>query len=157
VFAVDAYNDQMKYSLKFGVPDNFVFLWVLPQSGGEISPDLRQRIATELENNRLTAIDVSIKNANYDNWVLNATVNFNPEYDPSELRVTISDALIGAFGRDNATFKNNVRRSKIISTIQSIEGVDYVTLPQPAVDIVADENTVLRLLANNINLVMVQS
>jgi hypothetical protein len=156
VFVVDAYTDMNTYNSKFSVPDNFTFIWILPTSGGELSPDLRVRIAIELEKRRLTAIDNLVINPIYNDWVLDATVQVVSTKDPLVVRQSIIDALLLDFGRDTAVFNNNVRTSKVIAKIQGVTGVDYVELTSPSVDLVADENTVLRLLENNITLTIIQ-
>ena len=152
VFAVDRFQDTTQFNSQFGVPDNSVNIWILPTTGGEISPDLRQRIAIELESRRLSAIENFVFNPIYLDWSLNADVNITSFADTNTVRANVQQALLDRFGRGTALFKQELRVSQIISTIQGIEGVDYVNITSPAADIEASKNEVLRLLASNISL-----
>lgn len=156
VFAVDGYTDDTEYAGIFNVPDNSVFMWVLPETGGELSPDLRLNIEFELEKRRLTAIQNFVFSPIYNDWLLSVTVNVNKQYNINTVRTNIINALLDKFGTSVATFKNQVRTSVIISTIQAVEGVNYVTLLNPLSDIVAGDNEVLRLIEGNINLGLTQ-
>ena len=152
VFAVDAFEDITKYNSKFGVPSNSVYIYVLPDTGGEISPDLRQVIAQEIEARRLSAIENFIFNPVYNDWELKATIKVADTADPNTVQSAVRDALLSEYGRDAAKFNNNIRMSQVIAIIQAVDDVDYVTLTEPATDIVADENEALRLLQANITL-----
>lgn len=156
VFVVDAYQDINVYNSRFGVPDNSCFIWVLPNTGGEISPDLRQIIAIEIETKRLTAIENFVFNPVYVDWSLTASIQVVSTKDANEVRQAVIDKLLETFGRETAIFSGKVRISKIISAIQSVDGVDYVNLSTPSADIVGAENEVLRLLESNIVLNITQ-
>jgi hypothetical protein len=150
VFAVDKYNDRTLYGERWGVPSNSIFIWVLPESGGEISPDLRQAIATELNERRLTAIENFVFNPLYNNWELNATITLIDTAVASEVRPLIEQALLEMYGADKAEFKTSVSFSKVVSTIQGVTGVADVDMITPTETIYSGENEALRLLPSNI-------
>jgi hypothetical protein len=152
VFAVDRYTDQNVYQSKFAVPKNSVFMWILPSTGGEISPDLRQVISQELEARRLAAIENFVFNPIYNDWSLTANVKLLSTANTAETRATIEQALLDTFGKEVSQFKNQLFLSQIISLIQSQQGVDYVELTSPTQNLQAEENEVLRLVASNIGL-----
>jgi hypothetical protein len=152
VFAVDKYKDRTLFDGKFEVDANTVKIWVLPESGGEISPDLRQLIAQELGERRLTAIDNFVFNPVYTNWALEAEMNVSSNADVNTIRTQATDALLNEFGVGTSGFERKVYRSKIISILQSIPGVEFINLTLPNADLKSDENEVLRLIDNNIGL-----
>ena len=163
VFALDRYTDQSEFSGQFGVPKNTTFSWILPVTGGEVSPDLRQVIAGELASRRLTAINNMIFNPVYINWELVATIKLIPTaYAAREdelgntLRQRIESKLLATFGRDIAKFQTSISYSKIISIIQSFTEVEDVVLSMPTSSLISQENEVLRLLPINMNLTFVK-
>lgn len=156
VFAVDRFNDQSLYNGRYAVPQNSVFVYVLPTSGGEVSPDLRQNIYYELEQRRLTAINNFVFNPTYIDWTLNISVNAKQTYDIDVVRQNVINALINAFGRDISAFKTQVFLSQITAIVQNVDGVAYSTISNPSTNLTANENEALRLLENNISLFMTQ-
>jgi hypothetical protein len=163
VFALDRFQDQLDFSGQFGVPSNNVFIWVIPTTGGEVGPDLRQVIAGELGKERLTAIDNFIFNPIYINWTLVAEIELIGTATATEedelgntLRQRIEAALFENFGRDTAVFKNKVSFSNIISVIESFPEVADVVMTSPTQSLTAKENEVLRLLPANLNLTFTQ-
>ena len=156
VFVVDKFTDINVFQSKFGVDENSVKIWVLPTTGGEISPDLRQVISQTLEERRLTAIENFIFNPIYIDWQLQANVNLISTADTQAVRNSIENTLLEKFGKDTAAFKTKVKLSQITSAIQNIDGVDFVSLVSPTSNLDAEENEVLRLLPSNIILDLIK-
>ena len=156
VFAVDRFTDQNVYNSRYAVPQNSLFVYVLPTTGGEVSPDLRQNIYYELEKRRLTAINNFVFNPTYIDWVLNMSVTVKPTYDVDTVRQAVIDALLNAFGREISSFKTQVYLSQIISIVQNIDGVAYCSINDPTTNLTSLENEALRLLENNISLNVTQ-
>ncbi len=152
VFAVDRFTDQGSFGSKFGVEPNSIHIWILPNTGGEISPDLRQLVSTLLEEGRLTAITNFIFNPEYIDWELDSDVFLTEKAVANVVREDIINALTDKWGREFVSFQNEIRRSQIITTIQNVDGVEFVELNKPIADLKAEENQVLRLLDSNITL-----
>lgn len=150
VFAVDRFTDQNIYNGRYAVPQNSVFVYVLPTTGGEVSPDLRQNIYYELEKRRLTAINNFVFNPVYVDWVLNIAVTVKPTYDADVVRQNIIEALVATFGRDITSFKTQVYLSQISAIVQNVEGVAFSSIGNPTANLISLENEALRLLENNI-------
>lgn len=108
VFAVDKYNDHTIYGDKFAVPSNSCFIWVLPSSGGEISPDLRQIIANRLTKSKITAIGNFIFNPDYIDWELSATITLEQNAIANDVRTAIESAVLAKFGQAATSFKTIV-------------------------------------------------
>lgn len=156
VFAVDRFTDQSLYSGRYAVPQNSVFVYVLPTTGGEVSPDLRQNIYYELEKRRLTAINNFVFNPTYIDWILNINVTVKSTYDIDEVRQNIIDTLVSTFGREIASFKTQVYLSQISAVVQNVDGVAFSAISNPTSNLASLENEALRLLENNIIISMSQ-
>lgn len=159
VFSVDRYDDINTYSRKFAVDPNSVKNWVLPDTSGEISPDLRQIIAQELGARRMTGIEsYFVFNPDYVDWILNAdivvesTAQINDTDTTTGIRTAITTALQEKFGKATAKFNRSISFSNIITTIQNIAGVVSVNMNNPTTNLDSSENQVLRLLDSNITL-----
>lgn len=126
------------------VPQNTVFLWILPKSGQELDDDQRQIIASILEDKNLIAIEHYLFSADFYDWDLRAKVYYNKRTLASDLQQKITAALLKEYGAtdingeqtENLRFMRVIRRSKVLSIIQQeIGDYGYVEMFEPASDI----------------------
>jgi len=147
------YNTDRSINASPTVPQNSVYIWVYPKEGDVLQDDFRQQIMTFLEERRLVAIDHQLFTPVYIDWNLDAIVHYDQFTNPSDIDALIKDALIEEFSGDNVRFGREIRKSKIIATIQNISGVVYVELTEPTGDIIPSRNgEIARLLEPNIEL-----
>jgi len=147
------YNTDREINAIGTVPPNSVFIWVYPTDSDVLTDDLRQELVTFLEERRLVAIDHQLFSPSFIDWDLTATVYYDQFSDPLEIDTLIKETLIANFSGDSVRFGKEIRRSKVLATIQNIGGVVYVELSDPAGDILPQKSgEIARLLEPNITL-----
>ena len=152
-FSVDYLTDKKTYGSSFGVPVNSVYTWILPETGGELSPDLRQIITSYLDDRRLTAIDNFVFNPPYTNVAFNAKIYYSKFVsDRSVIEDAIRKVIDDNYGIAASRFGRDIRLTQIIGLIQAIEGVKYMQLNAPVSDITLQPYQVARILPTMVTL-----
>jgi len=130
------------------VPQNSVYLWVLPKNASVMSEDQRQIIATSLEELNLIAIAHYLFDPDYNDWTLQAELYVDRTVNQERAETAIREQMLAEFGQFNLEnqptgalrFNRAVRISKLIEILQKNIGAtddtgNYVVLRNPAADI----------------------
>lgn len=145
VFALDYQTDRrLNNGVAVHVPQNGVFLWVLPTSGGDLDDDQRQIIASTLEEKNLIAIEHYLFSPDFNDWTVQAEIFYSRKTDPVDLEERIRARLLQEYSAytidgqptGNLRFMRVIHVSQVSSLIQSEIGiVGYVILHTPSIDI----------------------
>lgn len=114
-----------------------VFITVDRFAGRAVTPEFEAELIAFLEPYRMAGYDLEIDDPRYVALDLEMLVCVRPEHFRSQVRLAVleelsarrlADGRIGFFHPDNWTFDQDVRLSAIIARVQSVPGVESVTV-----------------------------
>jgi hypothetical protein len=174
IFVLDYHTDRrLNGGVARTVPQNGVYVWILPLTGELLTAEERQIIETYLEDLNMIAVEHYLFDAQFNDWDLDAVIYYNKRLDRTALEENIRRALLAEYGQENydgeptkkLSFQRIIRYSYISSMIQrqiGSEDMGHVNLVLPSSDL--DPYTapgsprfgeVLRLDPSHINLTFV--
>ena len=128
------------------VPQNGVYIWVLPASGEILTQEQRQILRTYLENLNMIAIEHYLFDANFNDWSFEAKIYYNKSLNRTTLEENIRRVLLFNYGQfdydgqptNGLKFQRIIRRSQLIRLIQEQIGnelMGHVDIIHPASDL----------------------
>jgi len=147
IFVLDYHTDRrLNNGVARTVPQNGVYLWVLPTTGELLTAEERQIVETFLEDLNMIAIEHYLFDAQFNDWDLNAVIYYNKQLDRTALEENIRRALLSEYGQEDydgaptkaLKFQRVIRYSYISSMIQrqiGSEAMGHVDLTLPSDDI----------------------
>jgi len=146
VFVLDYQTDKrLNNGVALNVPQNGVFLWILPVSGGDMDDDLRQVIASFIEEKNLLAQEHYLFNPDFNDWIVRADIYYSNKVDPVDLENRIRARLLAEYGAYDANgnptnklkFMRIINVSQVSALIQNEIGKSYghLVLHDPSSDI----------------------
>ena len=128
------------------VPQNGVYIWVLPKTGELLTQEQRQILRTYLEDLNMIAVEHYIFDANFNDWDLRAKVYYSKRLDRTLLEERIRSILLYHYGQfdydgeptGNLEFQRIIRLSQLYRLIQEQIGSEkdgHAVLSLPSSDL----------------------
>lgn len=105
-----------------------VIVYVAPEGGGTATNELLQMVVDEFIVKGMIGPEVVAKASGETILRISLTVTAKFRRDPQETLTDIQAALVDRFGFNNSGINRNIRVSDIISLVDNLDKVDYLTL-----------------------------
>lgn len=107
---------------------NNIDVYVLPQGGLPLANDLRQRLQTYLDERRMVTTRLWVRSPLPVRINLQAQIQVQPTFYAGDVEMAVRTALGELLSTSRVGFGSNVYLSKVYEAIESVEGVEYVTV-----------------------------
>lgn len=107
---------------------NNIDVYVLPQGGLPLANDLRQRLQTYLDERRMVTTRLWVRSPLPVQINIRAQIQAQPTFYAGDVEVAVQTALREMLSTSRVGFGSNVYLSKVYEAIESVEGVEYVTV-----------------------------
>jgi hypothetical protein len=109
---------------------NVVKLFVAPEGGGYVSDVLKADLLAYFEDKRLVSTIIEIEDVDYVEICITAKIGVRIYYDAEQVKEQVRRAASHLLAFDNVDFGQTVYLSKFYEAIESVEGVEYVTITE---------------------------
>jgi len=123
------------HSVDSAIPIQQVVCVVAPIGGGALTDSFFSELKGYLNRVCMITTDPVIKNPQYVDLTIKANIYVGSSYDSNSVILAVTNAIKKSFYTGVYDFGSPVRFSQIVSVIQGIAGVSYVTMVAPLTDV----------------------